>query len=357
MKLYIQAMAAEVTQEELKKNLPPEVMAKIQGKTVTPYVIGEEGESNPRVIGEGQKKLTWPRAVIRRIAQVVKTGTKLFIGHNSDSSTENRKSVGEVVGSFSRIINGKLQALAVTVLTPGTEDFDICSIEADAEFGQDGFVRDIGKISGVALGSSKTQSPAFPGAQRVASLQCFGDTIVKEEIKPNTLEKGEKKPVTFTELKEAIKELNVFPHQIFSEDEMKADNTFGKIYQENERLTNESKELNTKLEDMDKSGKDAIRKGELSSAKGRLEKLLPEGTTEKSKSYILRKFNAEGLEDLSDEGLKKAMDSLQTQYSEDAKAFGIETTTDGPSGGKDDGESDKGDQDPIDAAVAATMEG
>lgn len=354
MKLYVQAMAAAVTQEELKKNLPPEVMKKLTGKTITPYVIGEEGRSNPRVIGEGSKTLIWSRAVIRRMAETAKAGTKLFKNHNSDSSTSGRQPVGEVVGSFSRMVKGKIQALVLTVLMPGTDDLDICSIEADAEFDDSGNVGDIGEISGIALGSSRVNSPAFPGAQRVAALQCFEE---EEKIKddPIPLEKGENevyKP-TFSELQQAIKDLNVFPHQLFSETEMKADNEFGKLYSQNEILTKDNLELKTTIGTLESTGKENLRKSEIAAASTMFEKLIPEGTTEKQKEFFKKQFDPEKIEDLSEEGLKKSIEKLTTDYSDQAKFFGVEENT-SASGGPGDGES-TGDKDPVDEALDAIM--
>lgn len=359
MKLYIQAMAAKVTREELEKNLNPETMKKLTGKTITPYVIGEEGKSNPRVIGEGSKTLTWPRAVIRRMAETVKKGTKLFINHNSDSSTNNREPVGEVVGSFSRMVKGKIQALVLTVLSSGTDGLDICSIEADAEFDRSGNVGDIGKITGIALGSSRENSPAFPGAQRVAALQCFEEDPEDEKIKDSKdkpLEKGEKPmaKLTFAELKQEIKDMNVFPHQLYDEAEMKADNVFGKLYTQNELLTKENLDAKTKVEELENTGKESLRKSEIASAAAEFEKLIPEGSTDKQKEYFKKHFDAEKIDDLSEAGLKKTVETLQTAYSEEAKFFGVEENTEA-SGGTNDGESN-GDKDPIDEALDNIME-
>ncbi len=355
-KLYIQAMAAKITQEELRENLPAETMAKLQGKTVTPYVIGEEGRSTPNVRGEGHRVLTWPRAVIRRMSQTIKAGTKLFVGHNSDSSTENRPDVGEVVGTFSRIVKDKLQAVAVTVLGSGTDDYDICSIEADAEFDKDGHVGDIGEISGIALGSSKTDSPAFPGAQRVAALQCFGEAAPKEENKP-TLEKGDKNKmeITFIDVQKAIKDMKIYPHQLYSEAEMKDDSTVKTIVAQNESLTKDLETSNTKLKELGEKGAEVERKASLSDAKERFAKMIPEGATDKQKAFYEKKFNPESIEDLTNEGLKKTFEKYQTDFSEYAKMFGGEEKTE-PSGGPSGGESEKGSDDPIDSAVDALME-
>lgn len=345
MNILIQALTTEVTQEELEKNLPPEVMKNLVGKTITPYIIGEEGESNPRIIGEGIKKLTWPRAVIRRIADVAKSGTKFFIGHNSDSSHDNRQSVGEVVGSFTREVKGKLQALAISILDKGQEAMDVCSIEADVEMSPSGMIGDINKLTGIALGSSNTDSPAFPGAVRLNSIQCFGET-------KTSLEKGDIQ-VTFEELKAAAKALNVHPHQLFTAEDIQNDKVLGKVYTDLETV---NKELTTKSEaltTLESSSKESIRKGQLADAKNNFSKLIPEGTTEKAKTFILAKFDPEKVEDLTEEGLKNMLSSLQTEYSDNAKLFGVEDSNPGSKGGttKPGGES----EDPIAEAVKEIM--
>ncbi len=298
----------------------------------------------------------WPRAVIRTLAEKAKQGIKLFVGHNEDSSHTGRESVGEVVASFSRIVSGKLQALALTVLDTADKALDVCSIEADVDFSSPNVAGDVNKITGIALGSSKQDSPAFPGAVRMAQLQCFDEKTEPEENK-KTLEKGEPKKmeITFDIIKAKVREMKIYPHQLFSEDEMKDDRFVKDIIDNNTNLTKELETSNNKLKELDEAGKVNERKASLSDANERFAKLIPEGTTDRTKDYMKKKFNPDSLEDLSETGLKSAFDSLQKQYSEDAKMFGVDEKKE-PSGGPSGGESEKGNDDPIDSAVDALME-
>lgn len=344
MDILIQALKTEVTQEELEKNLSPEVMKSLVGKTVTPYVIGEEGISNPRVIGEGTKTLTWPRSTIRRIADVAKAGTKFFIGHNSDSSHKNRKTVGNLIGTFTREVKGKLQALGIAILEKGQEAMDVCSIEADVNMTPSGLIGDVNKLTAIALGSSNVDSPAFEGAVRLNSIQCFGET-------ETVLEKGDIQ-VTFTEWLAEMKKFNVHPNQLFTAEDIRNDKILGTVYTE---LDTAKADLKTKTEAFDtleKGSKESIRKGQLAEAKANFEKAIPEGTTDKVKEFMLDKFDPETIEDLSGEGLKKTASSLQADFSKYAKMFGVEDKTPDSDNGSKEGDSEN----PIDEAVSEIME-
>ena len=57
---------------------------------------------------------------------------------------------------------------------------------------------------------------------------------------------------------------------------------------------------------------------------------------------------------MSDDSLKKTVDQFQKKYSEYAKDFGVEEKNE-PSGGPSGGETEKGNDDPIDAAVEEFM--
>ena len=294
----------------------------------------------------------WPRAVIRNLAEKAKSGIKLFVGHNSDSSHDGRQNVGEVVASITRTVKDKLQAVALTVLDTVDKTLDVCSIEADVDFTSPDVAGDVSEITGIALGSSKNDSPAFAGAVRLASLQCFGDVVEPKKIdKP--LEKGEE-DVKFTDILNAVKEMKIYPHQLFSEDDLKKDRFVEGLMKKNETLTKDLETSNNKLKELDEAGKEAERKVGLSDANTRFEKLIPEGATDKAKAFMKKQFNPEKVEDLSDDSLKKTVDQFQKDYSEYAKMFGVEEKNE-PSGGPSGGESEKGKDDPIDSAVDELM--
>lgn len=264
--------------------------------------------------------MKWPRAVIRRLAEKIKTGTKFFVGHRDETNAhDGRESVGEVLVSFVKEIAGKLANVIIGHF-PSKEQvdpYDACSMEADVHTDDDNVVGDINDVSGIALGNTDRESPAFPGALRLSTVQCFG----KENTKP---EEGEKKMPTFAEIKEAVKNMNIYPHQLFSEDDLKDDRTFGRVFEENTKMKADNERLSKANTEMEAASKSAIRKSEIDTSKGKLDVLMGEGFTERQKNFIKRQFDPEKVEDLTDEGLKKFVEEQKTNFAETAKLFGAE---------------------------------
>lgn len=133
--------------------------------------------------------------------------------------------------------------------------------------------------------------------------------------------------ITFEEVKQYIKDHNVWPNQLYNEEIMKNDNTFGKIYKDLSTLETTSKDFETKLnksvEDNATIKKDAEKIG----AKTRLEKLYPEGATDKQKEFLAKRFNPDKIEDLSDDGLKQFVTTGLEEFKEFAGIFGDKQTT------------------------------
>jgi hypothetical protein len=328
-KFYIQALNIGMTEEEAKQALSSEAFAKIKGKKAVAYVIGEEGNSHPRVIGEGHKLLRWPRAVIKRLAENVKAGTKFFDRHNKDNSHEGRVSLGEIVGSFTRMVGDKLQAIAIGVLEQARPDLDICSVEAEVHVNDDGLVGDVEEVSGVALSSSNVDSPAFPGAQRLAVLQCFdqpADTSGEHKDSRETGKPGEgdeKMEVKMEDVKAFIRDHNVFPRQLFNIEDLKNDREFGPVLKEGVDAKAELLATKTKLETVEKASTEAIRKASEASAKDQFEKLIPTGATPKQKAFYLKRFDPSKLEKLDEVSLKAYIENEAKEYADYAKTFGV----------------------------------
>jgi len=263
--------------------------------------------------------LKWPRIIIQSLAEKIKEGTKFFIGHRENNSNDNRESVGEVLVSFVKEIAGKLSNVIIGYFPEKEKvnDMDICSMEADVYTDDENIVGEINEVSGIALGNSDKESPAFPGALRLNMVQCFA-----KEIDKNKPGEGEH-DMTFEEVKEAIRKMNIRPWQIYTLEDMKEDRVFGKVFEENstfksdnERLEKENKEVKTKSEE-------AVRNSDIMQSKGRLEKLLEEGFTDKQKAFIIKRFNPELEKDLTDEGLNKFVESEKKEFADTAKLFGI----------------------------------
>ena len=318
MKIAIQALELTLTPEELRERIPAEKLSAIKGQGILQaYTLAHEGESHPKVLGTGLQILKWPRAVIRRLSEKIKAGTKFFVGHREGTNeTDGRESVGEVLASFVKEIGGRLASIIIGHF-PSKEKvdpYDVCSMEANVHTDEDNIVGDINDVTGIALGNSDRESPAFPGALRLSTVQCFA----KEDTKPG---EGEKK-VTFAEIKSAVKEMNIFPWQLYSEEELKQDRTFGKMDEENGKLKAENERLSKANTEMEAASKDAIRKSEIDTSKGKLDALMGEGFTDKQKSFIKKQFDPERVEDLTDEGLKKFVEEQKTNFAETAKLFG-----------------------------------
>lgn len=355
MLLEIQASNAKISPEEVLASLPEVVREKVRGKNAAVYCIGEEGVSRPRVVGSGNAVLRWPRAVIRRLAEAAGSGVKLFERHNKDNSHEGRKALGEIVGSFTRTVGDKLQAIAVALMPEDRPDLDVCSIEADVD-AQGDIVGDVSKVTGLALSSSRVDSPAFAGAQRLATLQCFESGDDPSE-NTKTGKPGEGEPtmaITFQDVQEFIRSHNVYPRQLFTLDDIKQDRDFGPILVEGETAAKKVTELETEVADIKKKSADSIRATEVAAAKGRFEKLIPEGATEKQKAFYLKRFDPSKLEKLDDDALKTYLDAESKEYAEHAKLFGVEDSGQVTPGAKT---VDVSGEDPVDAALKETIGG
>ena len=177
MTVIIQAMQAKVTPEEVKSKLTPEQLKKAKGKVLVPYTVAEEGKSNPAVEGQHQV-LTWPRAVIEKVKNKIKSGTKLFHRHGKTNSHAGRKPVGEILTTYTKEIGGKLRAISIACMDAAEAAiFDICSIEA-AVYMDDGIVGDVENITALAVDNSKNDKPAFANAKRMNSRRATSGLFI-----------------------------------------------------------------------------------------------------------------------------------------------------------------------------------
>lgn len=356
MLLEIQASSAKISPEEVLASLPESVREKVRGKNAAVYCIGEEGTSRPREVGRsGNLTLRWPRAVIRRLAEAASSGVKLFERHGKDNGHDGRKPLGEIVGSFTRMVGDKLQAIAVAIMPEERADLDVCSIEADVEASGD-LVGDVAKVTGLALSSSRVDSPAFAGAQRLATLQCFDPGNDPDgNKKPGKPGEGEPHMPTFQEVKDFIRDHAVYPNQLFTIDDIKNDRVFGTTIAAGETAANRVTELETEVANVKKQSADSVRATEVAAAKGRFEKLIPEGATDKQKAFYLKRFDPSKLEKLDETALKTYLDAEAKEYAEHAKLFGVEDAGQNPKPSTKT--TDGGEADPVEAALKETIGG
>lgn len=316
------------SENEIMDNLPVSVYNSIKAKDENPlfraYVIGHTGTSKPRVIGEGSKEISWTKKAIQSLKSAFQKGIKFFRGHNQDNTTDNRESLGELVAVYEKEIDGILHSIGIGYFPKKDEvkDMNVCSIEADVNLIEQAgrYIADkIEKLTGIALGNSMQETPAFAGAKVIGEIQAFENT-------------GLEKTMTFDEVKKAIKELNIFPHQIYSDSELKSDNVFGKVFSDYETL---KKEHETKVGALEKEKSEITEKFGIlqkevlkTTANQRLSNYLKENNitmTEKEKKVVDSMFSKN--EDYTDDGLKKFVENARSQYKELAKLGVIQDET------------------------------
>ena len=349
MTVIIQAMQAKVTPEEVKSKLTPEQLKKAKGKVLVPYTVAEEGKSNPAVEGQHQV-LTWPRAVIEKVKNKIKSGTKLFHRHGKTNSHAGRKPVGEILTTYTKEIGGKLRAISIACMDAAEAAiFDICSIEA-AVYMDDGIVGDVENITALAVDNSKNDKPAFANAKRMAMVQCFTSVESedpgegKDKYMPVTQEEINNAP--FSMIVAAVKAKEVMPRQLFTIADLEKDNEFGPVLKAKSESEKKVEELTKTLEEKDKALTDVNRKISESSAMDLFTEMLPKNLTDTQEKYFKESFDPKALETVDKDSVKAEIDNLHTAYKKHAKLFGIDKD--------DDDTEDGGDINPTDPPKEGT---
>ena len=186
MRQQILARLEHMAEQDALAIIPKDTIDRIKKTDPNPqfnvYVVGHEGTANASEINMGQRiarAFKYMGEVVVGIAQKLTFGTPIFPGHNAAMSNRVREQIGEVVGKSVRYVEGKAQALAAIYLYPQYRgmNWDIASIEADVEYqqGRGGSLDVLGvdKVTAIALGDSRTERPAFPGATLQAVVHAF----------------------------------------------------------------------------------------------------------------------------------------------------------------------------------------
>lgn len=366
--IYIQCSALDITADEIIQNIPKNVYNEIKVKNSHPYFqaysIIHDGVSKPRNIEDNTyKPIEWSKDVIRGLKGIVKKGLQFFVGHNSDNSTEGRRSIGEVIADFQKTINDKLHHIVIGYFPDRSEaqKYDINSIEANIiteDYPDLSIAKKIQKLTGIALGNSQVDRPAFPGAIRLGTVQAFGDDNGdKHPPKPNNNTRKEI-PVTFEEIKNAVKSMNIFPNQLFTMDDLKNDREFGKVFDQADSLDSKQKEFDDKLKEKEEEIKKLNRSISESNAHSRLEKIMPtfetddKKLTDLQKIFIQKEFDPKNFDDLSDEKITEFVKSSLDKYPEYASIFGNKKEDDSKEGdNSNNNDSDNGSKDDIDQVI------
>lgn len=186
------------------------------------FRVGQEGEARPNIVGVGATVQRWFQSAIEKLTEKLGLGIPVYHNHAPTNTGENRKAIGEIVGKALKNIEGSLSSVAVAYIYPQFRDLplDVASIEAGVMIPQDSRNFevndvDISEVTGIALGNSAINKPAFPGATLLAQLQAFAGNS-------NQSDKGSGK-MTLEELRKAIQEANVTPSQLFEAEDLTND--------------------------------------------------------------------------------------------------------------------------------------
>jgi hypothetical protein len=268
----------------------------------------------------GNQILRWTRAVIHRLASKIKEGTKFFIAHEDNTNShENREPVGEIISSYVDTIGGKLSNVIIGHFPEQekVKEMDVCSVEAELQVTDEdnSFVGDVTDVTGVALGNSEKEHPAFPGALRLGAVQCF-------ENKPGEGEKEMAEQITFQMVVDAVKKMNIHPRQLFTLADLQDDREFGKEFEKISTLEAENERLKVENADISKKSQESVKLSQTATAENRLMEKLKEGFTDVQKTFIKKQFRPEKMEDLSDEALDTFVVDAKKDFAETAKLFG-----------------------------------
>lgn len=333
MKATITGKLQHLGESEILTLIPKDTIARIKATDETPefraYAIAHEGTATPKMVGFGSVAMQYLRDAIFRLHERLTIGTPVFHGHGETNDSSGRESIGEIVGKTLRDVGGKLYDIAVTYIKPEyrSTPLDIASIEADVEFNPnptDGKLTavDIGEITGLALGNSAVEKPAFAGATLLAAVQAFVSKSEEKDTNAMTLE----------EIKSACKELKVKPDDLFeNEDLLKVSAVKDKI-----DLTGREAARNVKNADAEKILQLTEERDSLKAQvfKSKATSVFDVLSTERKLSEKQKTFAARNLADFQtnatdDDGLKRDLngflDKRLNEYNEFAKMFGIQT--------------------------------
>ncbi len=200
----ILGMVSPRTIKDIKQEDPcPKLMA---------FIVGQEGDATPNQLGLGPVVTRWYQSAIEALTAKLGLGTPIYNGHAGANTETNRTPIGEVVGKLMRKIGDVFSTVALTYIYPPFKEipYDVASIEATVTVPDNAQVFDVQgvdvqAITGIALGNSAIDKPAFPGATLLAQLQAFAGNERTQGGVEMTLE----------DLKKAISDGKFKPSEVF----------------------------------------------------------------------------------------------------------------------------------------------
>lgn len=368
--MKFRAFLIEMAESEIMAMIPTSEYMRIKLMDPKPlfraYVIGHEGESRGSVavggrsLGNVVKK--WYQSAIRKLHDKIQLGLDLFHGHGDSDSYDGRNSIGQVVGKALKDIQDRLSVVVAAWIKPEFRNLplDVASIEAMIflKDSNGSYEADVESVSGIALGSSQTETPGFAGATLLGQIQAFAEE--KSQFSKINFQGGNVDKITISDVRTFIKAENVKPSDIFSLADLTDDSTIqGFVEQEKkkagmgeyvhrermneafdkarEKWENEKAELEKKLKEKDS----LIAK----SSVGTLFEKMKEKRKldEKELKFIekkLAKFEPKEAEKIEDE-LNAYVDDLVDEFAEIRKDVFEEEAEGGEGGEKEGAKGDK----------------
>lgn len=257
MKQTVGARLYGMAADEILLYVPTQTYLEIKRKDPTPifkaFVVGGEGTWSPTLVGIGSVIQRWYRSAVQKIVTLLERWTPVFHLHSTATEDEGRPVIGRVVGRAEKMVDGILNALAIIYILPEYQglELDIASIEADVNVSvgeETSEVKDVNVlgVTGIALGNSSTNKPAFAGATLLASLQAFAETN-----KP-----GGKNIMTPAELKAAIREARLRPSELFELRDLMADPAIEEEMREKAPANHEFARMRRELKDAEQRARE-----------------------------------------------------------------------------------------------------
>lgn len=331
--MKIRAFLIEMAESEIMAMIPTSEYMRIKLVDPNPlfraYVVGHEGESKGSLAIAGQKLgnvvKKWYQSAIRKLHDKIQLGLDLFHGHTDSNSNDGRNSIGQVVGKSLKDIQDRLSVVVAAWIKPEFRNLplDVASVEAMIflKDSNGSYEADVESVSGIALGSSHTETPGFAGATLLGQIQAFAEKSQKINFGENmdTLEK----------IKQAIQEGKFQPSDLYDSDglfsdplvkeQIKERNRQGYESRKIEGLIEEKKKLEEKIAEQDKE----IEKLKIKGAKSEINTLFEtmkekRKLDEKEVKFIekkLAKFEPKDAEKLEDE-LNTYVDDLIDEFAE-----------------------------------------
>ncbi|MCW4050808.1 MAG: hypothetical protein NWE89_13840 [Candidatus Bathyarchaeota archaeon] len=347
MRQYLTATVQAISKSELDDIVEPLTMQYIKEKDPSPeirvYSIGHEGKSNLKLPGIGVKTFTWVQAAVRWLADKLRIGTAVFDRHAPDTNShEGRMQIGQVVGKTVKQIGDRLNTLAAIHIFPQfkSRPLDIASFEAEILYDHDevqAWPVNIKNVTGIALGSSGTDNPGFPGATLLGAVQAYVQAFAGE-IGDKTMNQSD--------VKSAVKELGLKPSQIFEIGDIMGDSAVDAKVKE---VTKDHFAMAKRVgEERDASRTQVVK---LENEKAEMEKTLQRHTTQSRSAAVLDSILANPelkLDDKAKVFVKRNLKSFETtatdedtlktdlgkfvgeqvkEYGEVAELFGAKDTT------------------------------